>query len=121
MGRDDSLDALLGLDGQVYVIDPDAGLWVQFVVRHVPVTDARPHGLNYSLTLHERDGTRLIGFDNAHPIRRQMGPAGRTGVTRDHKHRLETVRPYEYQDAATLLADFWEDVTAACRDMGVMI
>jgi hypothetical protein len=36
MERDASLGALLGLDGQVYVIDPDSGLWVRFVVRQVP-------------------------------------------------------------------------------------
>jgi hypothetical protein len=121
MERDSSLDALLGLDGQVYVIDSDTGLWVRFVVRHVPVTEAKPHGLDYALTMHRRDGERLVGFDNAHPIRRQAGPAGRARGAQDHKHRLKTVRPYEYQDAATLLADFWAEVEAVCREMGVAI
>ena len=44
------------------------------------------------------------GFDNAHPVARQ-----RRGEPQDHRHRLRTIRPYDYQDAATLLADFWDD------------
>jgi Family of unknown function (DUF6516) len=120
-GRDASLDALLGLDGQVYVISPDVGLWVQFIVRQVPVTEAKPHGLDYTLTLHRRDGERLVGFDNVHPVRGQAGPAGRTRPAQDHKHRLKSVRPYEYQDPASLLADFWAEVRSVCREMGVEI
>jgi hypothetical protein len=30
------------------------------------------------------------------------------------------VRPYEYQDAATLLADFWKKVDAVLREKGVI-
>lgn len=119
MERDPSLDALLGLNGQVYVIDPDVGLWVRFVVHPVPASEAKPHGLDYALTLHRRDGERLVGFDNAHPIRERAGPGGRLRAMHDHKHRLKTVRPYEYRDAATLLADFWEVVAAVCREMGI--
>ena len=121
MERDSSLDALLGLDGQVYVIDTETGLWVRFVVRRVPVTEAKPHGLDYTLTMHRRNGERLVGFDNAHPVRTQTGPAGRSRIAQDHKHRLKTVRAYEYQDAATLLTDFWAEVETVCREMGVTI
>ena len=120
MERDPSLDALLGLDGQVYVIDPEGDFWVRFVVREVPVTAAKPHGLDYSLTLHGRNGERLAGFDNAHPVRAGSGPAGRVGAAHDHRHRLRTVRPYEYRDAATLLEDFWAEVDALLRERGVI-
>jgi hypothetical protein len=33
---------------------------------------------------------------------------------------LRVVRPYEYQDAATLLADFWALVDAVLRERGVI-
>ena len=118
MERDPSLDALLNLHGQVYVIDDASGVWVGFVVRRVAATVDRPHGLDYSLTMHQRDGERLVGFDNAHPVRSSAGPGGRTGG-RDHKHRLKTVRLYEYRDAASLLADFWDEVFSVCREMGI--
>jgi hypothetical protein len=113
--RDRTLDVLLDLDGQVLVVDPSGGHWVQFVVRRVPVSAERPHGLNYSLTLHGPDGERLVGFDNAHPVGKR-----RHGEMRDHSHRLQAIRPYSYRDAATLLADFWRTVDAVLRERGVI-
>jgi uncharacterized protein DUF6516 len=118
--RDPSLDALLELDGQVWVIDQQAGHWVRFTVRRVPASEAKPHGLGYSLTLHGPDGERLVGFDNAHPVRSRSGPGGKIGSAFDHKHRLKSVRPYEYKDAATLLADFWSAVDAVLREKGIV-
>lgn len=119
MERDPSLDALLDLDGQVLVVDPDTRHWVRFSVRRVPVSEAKPHGLDYTLTLHGPDGDRLVGFDNAHPVAASSGPGRKRGRAHDHKHRLHTVRPYDYRDAATLLADFWAEVDAVLRERGV--
>src|SRR5271166_4314663 len=81
MERDPSLDALLELDGQVLVIDPETRHWVRFVVRRVPVTEPKPHGLDYSLTLHGPDGERLVGFDNAHPVRTGWGRRAGQGAS----------------------------------------
>ncbi len=119
MARDASLDTLLDLDGQVLVVDPEGRHWVRFAVRRVTVTQAKPHGLDYSLTLHGPDGERLVGFDNAHPIRRASGRGGKAR-TFDHTHRLKTVRSYEYRDAAALLADFWAAVDEVLRRRGVI-
>ncbi|HSV24123.1 MAG TPA: DUF6516 family protein [Xanthobacteraceae bacterium] len=71
--------------------------------------------MDYSLTLHGREGQRLVGFDTAHPVRRQ-----RRGEPQDHRHRLRNVKPYEYRDAASLLADFWEAVDAVLRERGMI-
>ena len=120
MDRDPSLDTLLDLDGQVLVVDPETRHWVRFVVRRVPVSEERPHGIEYTLTLHGPDGERLVGFDNAHPVKRQAGPGGKAGPTLDHRHRLKTVRPYTYRDAATLMADFWAAVDSVLREKGVI-
>jgi hypothetical protein len=117
---DPSLDALLDLDGQVLVIDAESGHWVRFSVRRVPASDAKPHGLDYSLTLHGPDGERLMGFDNAHPVRSRSGPGGKTRSAFDHKHRLKTARPYKYEDSATLLADFWTSVDQILREKGIV-
>lgn len=113
--RDPSLDVLLDLDGQVFVVDPDGGYWVRFVVTQVSVAADKPHGLDYSLTLHGPDGQRILGFDNAHRVARQ-----RRGEPQDHRHRLGTVKSYEYHDAATLLNDFWEAVDVVLRERGVI-
>lgn len=53
-------------------------------------------------------------FDNAHPVGRQ-----RRGGPQDHRHRLTTVRPYDYRDAGSLLSDFWAAVDAVLRERGV--
>ena len=85
------------------------------MVTRVPVSPEKAHGLDYSLRLHGPDGERLVGFDNAHPAARQ-----RRGEAQDHRYRLRSIRPYEYRDAATLLADFWEAVDAVLRERGVI-
>ena len=109
--HDPALDALLDLDGLTLVVDPEGGHWVRFAVTRVPATAGKPHGLDYSLTLHGRSGERLVGFDNAHPVGKQ-----KRGDPQDHRHRIRTVRAYEFRDAATLLADFWAEVDAVLKE-----
>lgn len=85
---------------------------VKFVVREVPTTPERPRGVTYSLTLHDENGERLLGFDNAHSVREGSGPGSRTRIEYDHKHLGVRVRFYDYADAAQLLTDFWFEVDA---------
>ena len=113
--RDPSLDVLLDLDGQVLVVDPAGHYWVKFVVTAVPPLPEKPHGLNYSLTLHGPNGDRLVGFDNAHRVEKQ-----KRGDPQDHRHRLRTISAYEYTDAATLLGDFWTTVDSVLREKGAI-
>ena len=116
--RDPGLDTLLDLHGQTLFVD-ETGHWVKFVVHRTDVTAERPHGLSYSLTLHAPNGERLVGFDNAHPVRRRRGPGSRRRTERDHRHRLRTIRPYEYRDAVTLLEDFWNEVDGVLKERGL--
>ena len=118
--RDPALDALLDLDGQIFFIDRDGRYWVKFEVRRCEVSTERPHGLRYSLTLHDASGRRLVGFDNAHPIGAIGGPARRSKLRHDHKHRIRTIQPYDYRDASTLLGDFWTEVDAVLKERGVL-
>jgi hypothetical protein len=110
--RDRSLDALLDLHGQVLVIDGE-GHVVRFVVRRIEPTAARPHGLSYSLTLHDRSGRRLLGFDNAHSVRRPGGRFVEQPRVYDHLHRGpgEAGRPYQFVDAGRLVEDFWNEAS----------
>jgi hypothetical protein len=112
--RDPALDTLLDLDGLTFVVDPEGGYWVRFMVTQVPPTPEKPHGLDYSLTFHGRNGERLVGFDNAHPVGKQ-----KHGDPQDHRHRIKTVKAYDYSEAATLLADFWTEVDAVLKERGV--
>ena len=116
--HDPGLELLIDLDGEVFAVDAEGKYVVRFVVNRVPPSPERPQGLSYSLTLHDASGARLVGFDNAHPASRSKGRRRRT--MHDHRHRLETIRPYEYRDAVALLADFWAEVDAVLRERGVL-
>jgi hypothetical protein len=118
--RDHSLDTLLDLDGQVFVVDPDGKYWVKFTVTKVDASPEKPHGLDYSLTLHGEKGQRLVGFDNAHPVKKNSSPGGRKHIIQDHRHRRGSVMPYEYASAVKLLTDFWAEVDAVLKKKGII-
>ncbi len=114
MARDPSLDNLLYLDGVSYVID--GPFWVKFEVRQVHETPQKPHGLDYSLTLHDGTGLRLLGFDNSHAITEGSGPGSKTRIEYDHTHKGQRVRFYSYSDAGTLMTDFWMEVDKILKE-----
>lgn len=109
---DKTLENLLDLDGVRYVIDDHLGLWVKFEIMKVLPSKDRPHGIKYSLTVHDRFNKRLIGFDNAHAI--EFGGKRNVAPTRlfDHWHRdgSDFGRPYHYVTAGKLVEDFWIEV-----------
>ena len=114
MSGDHSLDTLLLLDGEMFVVE--GSFWVKFEVKQVPATPEKPHGLDYSLTLHDGDGERLLGFDNAHAVAEGTGPGARTRIEYDHKHKGERVRFYDYKDGMSLLTDFWTEVELVLKE-----
>jgi hypothetical protein len=63
---DHGLEFLLAFDGRIHHLEK--GYWLQFELALREATRNRPHGLSYSFTLHAPDGTRLVGFDNAHDV-----------------------------------------------------
>jgi hypothetical protein len=113
--KDYGLENLLALDGDTYVIH-EAGFWVKFDVKRVAPSPEWPHGIKYSLTLHGPGNERLVGFDNAHAVRKTSGPGGRNNAPYDHRHRFETTRAYAYNNALKLIDDFWEAVDQALKE-----
>ena len=109
---DEALLRLLDFHGRRYWLVN--GWSIRFYIVESPVSTERPHGIRYSLTLHDVDGTRLLGFDNA------MGRTRR--MTSDHWHpfrRTEAHEPYEFINTDRLLADFFAAVDDACQRAGV--
>src|SRR5687768_5298859 len=106
---DHRLEFLLAFDGRIHHLEE--GYWIKFEIRKVDVSGARPHGLSYSFTLHAPDGTRLVGFDNAHPMRAPGSRLKQRAPASDHWHRTATDpgKPYAYKDADTLLQDFFRE------------
>ncbi len=106
--EDASLDTLLDLDGEVFPMDN--GYWTKFEASRVAPTPHIPHGIRYSLTLHDRNNTRVLGFDNAHTLKPKKKKYGANKITWDHKHKIERVYTYEFESASRLIEDFWEAV-----------
>jgi hypothetical protein len=119
---DYGLEFLLAFDGRIHYLEE--GYWIKFEIRRVEVTKRQPHGLAYSFTLHAPDGTRLVGFDNAH-VPAKGSRFGRRPEVADHWHRTrdDPGRPYAFKDAAGLLDDFFGAVTKVLelRGMGTNV
>jgi len=105
------LQTLLDLDGRIYW--PNSRYWVKFEAKRVKATEQIPHGIKYSLTLHDANNRRIVGFDNAHAVkkagRRRKKYTGRI-VSWVHVHECEKTSPYEFESASQLISDFWKAV-----------
>ena len=106
---DKGLQTLLDLDGESFWINEN--YWVKFAVTVVEISLHKPHGINYSLTLHNRLNERIIGFDNAHGVKSPKRYSIRK-MTWDHKHQNKKPKivPYAFQTAEQLIEDFWKEV-----------
>jgi Family of unknown function (DUF6516) len=116
-GEDGSIERLLDLDEQIFAVGE--GHWVQIRAKRVPPTEAKPHGIDYSLCLHAPDGGRLVCYDNAHPVRSARPPAGKMSERNDHRHKGDVVSPYAFVNAEGLMNDFWTDVYEILREKGI--
>lgn len=90
----------------------DNGYWTKIEAKAVSPNDKIPHGIKYSLTLHDKNNTRVIGYDNAHGIKPKRNNYCGKRLEWDHKHERHVVTPYEFETAAQLLEDFWNDVNS---------
>jgi len=111
--EDASLETLLDLDGEIFPMDN--GYWTKFEARRVTPTEQIPHGIRYSLTLHDRNNNRILGFDNAHGYQPKRKKYGARKVTWDHQHNVETIRNYEFESSSQLMEDFWKAVEEILR------
>jgi hypothetical protein len=112
---------LLDFDGARFLFEE--GYWVKLEVRQTDPTPQRPHGLSYSFTLHDPDGRRLLGFDNAHGVPSLGGRYKVRPASHDHWHRTEKDegRPYEFRSAFELVQDFLNEVERVLQERGVSV
>lgn len=110
MANETGWEYLLSLHGTVLFVDKSLGFWVKFVANRVPMTPEIPHGVSDSITLHNRCGVRLVGFDKAHRIGKQLQ------FDHSHKSAGDTGRAYPLETAEQLLADFWREVDRVVKE-----
>ncbi|MBF0383163.1 MAG: hypothetical protein HQL69_19245 [Magnetococcales bacterium] len=111
------LELLFDLDGTIQEVGN--GYWYKVEIKPVQRTPERPHGIDYSLTLHEPSGKRIYGIDNAHPIKASRSPGRKRAKACDHVHAGTRIRVYEYDSASALMQDFFDGVEQAMRAEGV--
>jgi uncharacterized protein DUF6516 len=114
-----ALEFLLAFNGRIHWYE--GGYHLRFIIERVQPTDARPHGLNYSFSLHDPDGRRILGFDNAHRVPEPGSKFKKMPEQADHWHRTENDegRPYQFESAERLIDDFFEQVERALQERGV--
>jgi hypothetical protein len=100
----DDLENLLNLHGEIFPMDN--GYWVKFEAYQVKPTISIPHGIRYSLTLHDKTNNRVIGYDNAHSFKSNK-KYGAKKETYDHIHKQMDIVSYEFESASQLIEDFW--------------
>ena len=113
MIRDDrAVEILLDMGGETY--EQGKGYRVKVEAWLVEASEEIPHGIRYSLTLHDPSNKRILGYDNAHRVKSPKGSmqAGKV-VTYDHRHAHARDKgiPYEFKSVYKLLEDFFADVS----------
>jgi hypothetical protein len=113
------LEFLLAFDARIHHLEN--GYWLKFEIKRVEASKRRPHGLSYSFTLHAPDGTRLVGFDNAHGVPARGSRFKVVPSASDHWHRTESDpgRPYAFKNAETLIEDFFNEVEKVLGERGI--
>ena len=94
---DPGISTLLDLNGQL--LDQGDGYWIKIEAWLVEVSTHIPHGVRYTLTLHEPYGKRILGYDHK------------------HRHIRDKGVPYEFRDAFQLLTDFFQEVDRVLKEI----
>jgi Family of unknown function (DUF6516) len=116
-GPDIGLETLLDLDGSI--LEQEGGYWMKIEARRVPVAEQLSHGIRYSLTLHDKYGTRVLGYDNAHAVKppKKFKFSGQR-LPYDHRHRTSSDKgvPYAFETAHRLLEDFFAEADRVIKE-----
>ncbi len=113
------IEELLLLDGMI--IAQENGCWVKIEAKTTKsITKERPHGIRYSLTLHSKNGERILGYDNSHPVKeKKRRHTTIKHVAYDHKHNNKEDKgaAYHFSSPQKLLTDFWFEVDKRIKNM----
>ncbi len=110
-GIDFALETLLDLNG--FIVEIGEGFWVKIEAKQMRIDPNKPFGIKYCLTLHNPEGERIFGIDNAH-----AAPKSSSKEPHDHMHKGTRIQKYSYLSAEKLLADFWSEVENILKRRG---
>lgn len=119
--RAEGWDYILDLHRQK--IGYDNGYWVTIRAISVEADEGRPHGLQYSLTLHDENDDRVLGYDNSHGVDVATGPARKSKRVMPYDHidrRGKRSVPYKFTTPFKLVEDFFADVERILKEEGLL-
>ncbi len=109
---DYELEALLSLDGHDFEFAK--GYLVKYEASRVRSTKGWPHGIKYTLTLHDPRKKRIYGIENAHKA------GQRNEFDHQHPHGSTKLVAYQYRGPVVLLEDFLREVERIPTERGVL-
>lgn len=107
--RDDALDFLISFDGTEHRMQ--RGYLMRILAHKINPTPRMPHGISYKLSLFDREGTRVLAYENGHS--HYSGKRGRIVGRKtewDHSHSESVSCDYEFESCEKLIQDFWDAV-----------
>ena len=117
MTRNTDLDTLLALNNTEY--HEENGYWYKIEARKVAVTTERPHGIRYSLTLHDNHNQRIFGIDNAHAPPKQKKKYSAQVIEYDHLHNDKNDKgtAYHFESADNLISYFFKRINKILNEI----
>jgi hypothetical protein len=118
---DHEREYFLGLDRQW--IGYEKGYWATFRVSEVETSEERPHGFQYSLSLHDANDDRVLGYNNAHGVDVGSGPSRKSGRPKAFDHINRRGRkpvPYQFKSPYELVSDFLGEVERILKKEGAL-
>jgi len=112
------IELLLSMDG--VVMHREDGYWWKIEAKEVAISNSRPAGVKYSLTLHDKNNLRVFGYDNAHlPKSRPSSRPKHSVVAHDHMHKSEFDKGtiYTFNSCSQLLEDFFVGVDSKISEL----
>lgn len=116
MTQNTGLDYLLDLHGQS--VHREEGYWWKIEAWQVKPSSFIPHGIRYSLTLHDKYNQRVFGMDNAHAIKppKKGKHTGRIVYDPMHRTPIDKGVPYEFISPEQLIRDFFLKIDEVIAD-----
>ena len=108
-------------DGLTYWFERGYGATFRFWLAEGIEKEKGRHPYRYELVLHDPGNKRILGYDNAHPIKWKSGKFKHRSENPDHYHRdrSDTGRPYEFMSLTKLLSDFFSRTTQVLQQLNV--
>ena len=106
-------------DGQTHWFDQ--GYHATFRFWRVSKPKEESHPYRYELVLHDPGGRRIMGYDNAHPVKWKSGEFTKHSEYPDHYHRTKSDKgqPYRFVSLTQLFEDFYERVEKALLELNI--